>query len=310
MSREKYNPIDDIPDLSGKVILVTGGNSGLGKETIVALAKHKPNKIYLAARNVSKAQAAVKDIEKRIPGAPTSILEFDLSSLHSVMEAARRVISESQRLDILMCNGGIVALPMAQSKDGYEIQFATNHLGHALLIKLLLPLLLKTAQQYSDARVIILASPAAGFVPKEGIQFDTLRTTQDLGFGGKPQRYGQSKLANILYADELSRRYPQLRCASINPGIAKTELYTEQGWLMRVFIVVTTWLRGKCMVSPEEGAYNQLWAATTPKKNIPLNGALYDPVGQLAKPIKNTDNDDLRERLWAWTEKQLDSFTL
>ena len=282
----------------------------MGKETILALANHNPARIYLAARNPSKGLAAAEDVKKIVPNAPISFVECDLSSLSSVRNAAEQVISQTQRLDILVCNAGIVAVPMGQSKDGYEIQFATNHLGHALLIQLFLPILKKTAEQYLDARIISLTSRGASFTVKEGIQFETLHTAQKLGMGGRAIRYGQSKLANILYIDELSRRYPQLVCLSIYPGMSKTELYTTKGWFFRALVHISTWLQGEWMVSRERGVYNQLWAATISKKNILQNGGFYHPVGQLAKPLKHSEDDELREKLWTWTEKQLDSYIL
>ncbi|KAH3966139.1 hypothetical protein HBI81_158420 [Parastagonospora nodorum] len=307
MGRGNWNPSDDISDLSGKVILVTGGNSGLGRESILALAKQRPGKIYLAARDISKGSWALDLIKKHVPKAPVTVLECDLSSLSSVRNAARKVASESSRLDILMCNAGVVACPKGLSEDGYEIQFATNHLGHALLIKLLLPMLRKTAELHGNARIVSLTSPGFGFSPKGGIQFNSLHSEQDLGFGGPPKRYGQSKLANIIYADELSRRNPQLTCVSIDPGAAKTELFTNQGWLMKTFITITTWMRGEMMWSAEEGAYNQLWAATA---DIPINGALYKPIGKHFEPTGHLKDAELRQMLWDWTEGELKAYTL
>jgi NAD(P)-dependent dehydrogenase (short-subunit alcohol dehydrogenase family) len=209
-----------------------------------------------------------------------------------------------------MCNAGVVACPKGQSKDGFEIQFATNHLGHALLIKLLLPTLRKTAELHGDARIISLTSPGFAFSPKGGIQFNTLHSAQDLGFGGPPKRYGQSKLANILYADELSRQNPQLTCISIDPGAARTELFTSQGWLMRTFILVSTWLRGERMWSAEHGAYNQLWAATVPRDELPVNGGLYKPIGKHVTPKGYLTDVTLREMLWDWTDRELKEYSL
>ena len=208
-----------------------------------------------------------------------------------------------------MCNAGIMATPPAQSKDGYEIQFATNHIGHALLIKLLLPALLKTAAEPNgDARIVSLSSNGALYPPKGGILFDSLRTPQDM-FGGKGARYGQSKLANILYTDELARRYPQLTCTSVHPGIIQTQLVDKSpGWMKGVIHIAARLQQGQ-ILTPEEGAYNQLWAATAPKKDI-KNGAFYTPVAQPAKPFKYWPDNELREKLWAWTEKELESYNL
>ncbi|KAI9713576.1 MAG: hypothetical protein M1820_000958 [Bogoriella megaspora] len=311
MATKKFNPSKDISDLSGKVIIVTGGNTGIGKASIDALAKHNPSKIYLTARNAEKAKDAIKDIQQSSPNISVSFLECDLNSLASVRAAAKTFASESQRLDILMNNAGIMAVPQALSKDGYEIQFATNHLGHALFIKLLLPTLLKTAEDpAADVRVITLSSTGAWFPPKGGIQFEAVRTTQELGVGGKSLRYGQSKLANILYADELSRHYPQLTSVSIHPGIVQTQLVSQQPLHTRALISVSSlFVQGGAKFTPEEGAYNQLWAATAPKKDI-KNGAFYTPVAELAKPFKYSQDQELREKLWTWTEKELESYEL
>ena len=286
------------------------GNTGIGKESIAAFAKHNPSRIFLTARNAQKAAAAIEDIRKSIPEAALAFLECDLTSLASVRDAAKAFLSQSPRLDILICNAGIMAVPPAQSVDGYEIQFATNHLGHALLMKLLLPTLTKTAEEpNADVRVISISSTGAMFPPKGGIQFDALRTSQDIGLGGKSYRYGQSKLANILYADELARRYPQLTSVSIHPGIIQTQLIDNSPGWMQMVIKLSARAQQRHMFTPEEGAHNQLWASTTPKQEL-QNGRFYTPVGQLAKPFKYSQDEKLREKLWEWTQKELENYTL
>lgn len=163
-----------------------------------------------------------------------------------------------------------MALDPGVSKDGYEIQFATNHLGHALLIKLLLPLLEKTAAAPgSDVRIINLTSTAHKSTPSNGIDFATLKTDQaSLGSFVQPSkwmRYGQSKLANVLYAQELARRYPNIKSVSVHPGFIKTELHATENIADRL---LKNFLTGWHWLSVEEGPYNQTWAATTSKTNL------------------------------------------
>ncbi|KAG5807470.1 hypothetical protein H9Q74_008305 [Fusarium xylarioides] len=136
----------DIPSLEGKVILVTGATAGLGKESVLQFAHHNPSRIYLCSRNLQKAQLAAQDIKQTVPSASIRLLHLDLCSFASIKEAARIVLSESERLDILMLNAGTMFVPLDHTADGYEIQFGTNHMGHALLNKLLIPLLEKTAR--------------------------------------------------------------------------------------------------------------------------------------------------------------------
>jgi NAD(P)-dependent dehydrogenase (short-subunit alcohol dehydrogenase family) len=190
----------DIPFLEGKVILMTGGNIGLGKQCVLEFARHNPERIWLAARNLERGKAALEDIEKQLshPKPHIRVLELDLSSTDSVKRAAVRLNAESDRLDILLLNAGIMAAPPGLTKDGYELQFGTNYLGHALLAKLLLPVLEKTASKPgADVRIITISSHGHMFAPKpDGIRFETVKAeAQELGPYG---RYGQSKLAIIL----------------------------------------------------------------------------------------------------------------
>src|SRR5262249_20169093 len=152
---ERFNPNKDVPDLSGKIIFITGGTSGLGKESLLALAKHDPGHLYFTGRNEKSAGIVISEIQSIAPNVPTTFLKCDLADLSSLKPCAQKFLASESRLDILMCNAGIMAVPAGTTKDGYEIQFGTNHLGHAALIKLLLPTLLSTAEQpESDVRIV------------------------------------------------------------------------------------------------------------------------------------------------------------
>ncbi|KAH6984286.1 hypothetical protein BKA56DRAFT_614035 [Ilyonectria sp. MPI-CAGE-AT-0026] len=142
----KFNPDKDIPNLSGKVILVTGGNNGLGKETVLQLSKHEPAHIFLAARSEAKALPAIEEMCKAVPdAAPITFIPLDLASFDSIKQAAASFKAQSSQLHVLINNAGIMGTPAGTTKEGYEVQFGTNYVGHALLTKLLLPMLDKNA---------------------------------------------------------------------------------------------------------------------------------------------------------------------
>lgn len=209
------------------------------------------------------------------------------------------------RLDVLICNAGVMALPPQTSKDGYEIQFATNHLAHALLIKLLLPTMLRTAESHGgDVRIIILTSAGWRGYPKGGVAFKTLKSKQDFGVLGPWRRYGQSKLANILYAAELARQHPQLISVSTHPGVVATDLVNTLGPRDKLMVYAGN---GWKLNTEEEGLLNTLWAATTADKAKLVNGAFYMPVGILAqnKLDKTATSQELARELWDWTEEAL-----
>ncbi|KAJ6473577.1 oxidoreductase [Mycena vitilis] len=301
----KFNPSTDIPDLSGKVILVTGGTAGIGKESVLALAKHNPACIYFTGRDSARANQVIAEIKSSAPSVSIVFLECDLESLASVEKAAKQFISKSDRLDILICNAGVMNVPPALTKDGYEAHFGINHVAHALFIKLLLPTLLRTADAPgSDVRVVSLTSQGFAMHPRGGILFDDLRTTQGSGLM-KSLRYGQSKLANILYAAEVAKRYgPKITSVSIHPGVVRTDLLAQQGALMRTL----AWLTHPfSMLTPAEGAYNQLWAATGDKTKI-KNGEYYEPVGVPGGHMRMSRDQKLTAQLWEWTEKELEVY--
>ncbi|CAH0035393.1 unnamed protein product [Clonostachys rhizophaga] len=299
-----FNPATDIPDLSGRVILVTGGNTGLGKQYILELCRHNPAQVWLAARNLDKAQAAVAEIQSQVPGAPIEILEIDLSSLSSVEKAAREFQQRCDRLDILMLNAGIIMAPLGKTQDGYEVHFGTNYMGHALLTKLLLPTIEKTIanQDSPDARILIVSSSGYKLAPKEGIAYESIKTT--CADWWNMSRYGQSKLALNLWTRQLAKHYPNIKCASIHPGVVDTELGVPRGvvlsyWSSFLRLASLTLLR---YVSLEEGVKGQLWATST--KDL-QSGEYYTPIGKVETLKAEWKDDALSKKLWDWTEEEL-----
>lgn len=270
----------------------------------MALAKHHPKEIYFSGRNAKKAAEVIAEIKAVVPTANLTFIECDLASLASIKAGMQRFTS--QRLDILICNAGIMAAPAGLTEDGYEVQFGTNHLGHALLIKFLLPTLLQTAAQPdADVRIVILTSLGFRGHPKGGIVFKEIRTRQE-GFFGPWIRYGQSKVANILYAAELARRYPNILSVSIHPGVVQTGLVGNLGLANKMLVYVTNVGR---MLKPAEGAYNQLWAATSDRSKM-INGAFYEPVGVLSNKLDATSRSEkLAAELWDWTGQALEGYS-
>ncbi|TVY38466.1 putative oxidoreductase, partial [Lachnellula subtilissima] len=297
-----FTPATDIPDLSGKVIFITGGNTGLGKEAALQLAKHKPAHIFIGSRSKERGLAAIADIVAAVPNATLTVVQMDLASLSSVHSAAKQFLASSSRLDILMNNAGIMAVPPGLTADGYEIQFGTNYLGHALLTKLLLPTMLKTAQEPgSDVRIVTLSSKGhQRGRPQVGIQFEELRSTMEATW--TVRRYAQSKVANILHSKELARRYPEITAVSLNPGIVRTGLQdalSRTSLLAKIILPIANMFAS---VGVEEGVCNQLWAATSPDVKT---GEYYEPVGKKASGSEPARDMTLAGKLWQWTEDEL-----
>jgi NAD(P)-dependent dehydrogenase (short-subunit alcohol dehydrogenase family) len=273
-------------------------NNGLGKETVLQLAKHDPAHIFLCARDPARGAAALADVRAQAPAAPLTLLQLDLASLASVAAAAESFNRQSDRLDLLINNAGIMAVPAGETEDGLELQLGVNHVGHALLTKLLLPTLLRTAEESdADVRVVTLSSnahlraPAPGFSPSD----ERAESSSPMG------RYSRSKLANALFARELARRHPRIVAVSLHPGVIRTDLFTHAlggnaalGYLSYAF----GWL---VFSSVADGAKNTLWAATAPRDGI-ANGAYYTPVGRLGGGSEYARDDALAATLWDWTE--------
>ncbi|KAK9234460.1 hypothetical protein V1525DRAFT_413018 [Lipomyces kononenkoae] len=306
MRGKKFNPIADIPDLRGKTIFITGGTAGLGRESVIAIAKHNPDNVYFSGRNSKRAADVVSECKSAGSDSNVTFIECNLASLASIEKAAKQFISNSQRLDLLICNAGVMALPPGLTEDGYEVQFGINHLGHALLVKLLLPTLLRTADiADSDVRVIFLASNGYRAHPRGGVVFNDLRTAQAFGLWGEFLRYAQSKLANILYARELARRYPNVTTVSVHPGVFGTGLIQNLSISKKVMVYLVN--LGRVNPTVADGTSSQLWAAMVEKSKI-TNGAYYEPVGILGRLDRESKNDKLAGELWEWTQKELERY--
>ena len=186
---------DEMPDQTGRTVLITGANSGLGLRSAEALAR-KGARVLMACRNASKAATALDDVKRLATGADPEVVPLDLADLDSVRAAAEDVAGRTDRLDVLMNNAGVMAIPRAVTKQGFEMQLGTNHLGHFALTGLLLPLL----HAAPEPRVITTSSQAhrTGRMRWDDLQWER-------GYE-RWRAYGQSKLANLLFTTKLAAK--------------------------------------------------------------------------------------------------------
>lgn len=284
---------DDIPDQTGRTALVTGANSGLGLHTSLALAR-RGARVLMACRNPAKAEQALTRVRSDAPGAQVELLSLDLASLASIRSAAQDVAARTDVLDVLVDNAGVMAVPRQQTADGFELQLGTNHLGHFALTGLLLPSLLAAPA----GRVVVVASHAATW---GRIRFDDLMGER---FYFRWLAYGQSKLANLLFARELARRAgDRLVVAAAHPGYAATNLTAAPGLPGRVMKLGDRLFAQ----SDADGALPQLYAATMPDVR---SGDYLGPSGPFhlrgaptkLTPVAHARDDDVARRLWAVSE--------
>src|SRR5258708_29921647 len=217
MADQKAWTSNDTPDLSGKTIVVTGGNSGIGYNAALEFARKRAD-VILACRDLGKARTAATQIMSSAPGAKVDVMELDLSNLASVSGFSDAFHLQHEALHVLCNNGGVMAIPYRQTADGFEMQLGTNRLGHFALTGLLLDRLLAT----EGARVVNVASGAHRMGK---IRFDDLQWKN--GYR-KWMAYGQSKLANLLFTLELQRKIDaagkKLLTVACHPGYAATNL--------------------------------------------------------------------------------------
>jgi len=218
----------DIPDQTGRTAVITGANTGLGYETASALASHGA-RVILAVRHLDKGKAAADLIARRSPGADVAVQELDLTSLASVRAAAEELRANQDRIDLLINNAGVMMTPEETTKDGFELQFGTNHLGHFALTGLLIDRLLDTP----GSRVVTVSSMGHRLFARAGIRFDDLQWERGYSRTGA---YGQAKLANLMFTYELQRRLAP-RPVTVNavcPGFVPATAAASTSGVMRL----------------------------------------------------------------------------
>ncbi|WP_372869333.1 oxidoreductase [Planomicrobium okeanokoites] len=284
--------------MTGKTAIITGANSGLGLETAKIFAG-RGARVVLAVRDIEKGNTAAQYITEESSCAIVEIMQLDLADLGSVHAFAEAFITRFDSLDLLINNAGVMTPPYAKTKDGFELQFGSNHLGHFALTGLLLPLLIRT----ENSRVVTLSSLAHR---KAAIDFDNLDGSQ--GYKGM-KFYGQSKLANLMFATELDKRLKQHGLSTLSlachPGISATNLFKLGGREMpRIF----SGLMHRYLQPAAMGALPTVYAATDPA----IKGGEYiGPDGKgnrrgypaIEEPDPAVKDEALRQKLWDVSEE-------
>jgi len=287
----------DVPGQQGRVAVITGANTGLGFETARALAAWGAS-VVLAVRDVEKGKRAAARIADAAPGTDLTVVELDLASLGSVRAAAGDVRARHPKIDLLINNAGVMYPPRQTTRDGFELQFGTNHLGHFALTGLLLDRLLPVP----GSRVVTVSS--IGHRVRARIRFDDLHWERSYDRVGA---YGQSKLANLLFTYELQRRLTSTGttiAVAAHPGFANTELVRNLPAALRLLAGPVAPLIGQ---KAAMGALPTLRAAKDPDV---LGGQYYGPGGpgeirgypRLVTSSAQSYDVAIQQRLWAVSE--------
>ncbi|PSR73937.1 hypothetical protein PHLCEN_2v10244 [Hermanssonia centrifuga] len=294
----------DMPDMSGMVCVVTGGNSGIGRETVKALLKHNAT-VYIFARSPSKARTCIEELKSEADK-EAGFVELDLANLASIKTA----VSE-------FCRGVMIPPIEDLTADGYDLQFGVDVLGHFFLTQLLLPLLLSTASSDSNptrkVRVITTSSLGHLFTP---MNFEALLDRSSSGGEGEeaayeekvkkvrekmgPQNlYMMSKYGNVVFASELAKRYSDqgIISISVNPGNIKSDLMRNASIVQKIML--------KLLLYPtEQGAITQIFDGTAPEA-ADMNGKYLIPFARVGKARVDALDPVVGEKLWAWMERQV-----
>jgi NAD(P)-dependent dehydrogenase (short-subunit alcohol dehydrogenase family) len=290
----------DVPDESGRVAIVTGSNTGLGYDTARVLAA-RGAKVVMAVRDTAKGEAAAARIRGITPRADVTVHKLDLGSLDSVRTASAELAAAYPRIDLLINNAGVMYPPKQSTADGFELQFGTNHLGHFALTGLLLKNLLSV----DGSRVVAVASIAHNIKAK--IDFADLQWEHRRY--DRVAAYGQSKLANLMFAYDLQRRLSAANAKTISvaahPGVAATELVRH---VPGASLPGVSWLSGRLLNTSELGALPTLRAATDPAVR---GGQYWGPDGfrelrgypKLVDSSTQSHDTAIQDRLWTVSEE-------
>lgn len=275
--------------MQNKTVLITGGNSGIGKYTAIGLARQGAE-VIIACRSREKAEAAAREIQSQAPGSlPVQILEVDLADLASVQRAAQDFRKRWPSLDVLVNNAGWYTSRYVPTPQGFEAQFGVNHLGHFLLTQLLLPAL----RSAPEPRIINVSSSA---YLRGKLDFNRLREWP--GRYNGLRAYAQSKLCNVLFTRELARRYPEIDSNALHPGVVSTPFGSKNSrfWESAIWTLYRPF-----MVSAERGAATSIFLASSPAVSG-ISGRFFDEKQNPRGLAPNAQSDTLAQRLWTESE--------
>ncbi|EIN08062.1 NAD(P)-binding protein [Punctularia strigosozonata HHB-11173 SS5] len=298
-----YDPVRDLGDLTGKVVVVTGGNTGIGLPTVKFLARAGA-KVYLAARNEAKATAAIEGLKKEglgSKGGEVIWLKLDLTDPTLTKAAAEELLAKEKRLDILINNAALTIHPYVQTKAGYQEIIMANLIGPVIFTQYLLPLLESTAQEPgADVRIVQLSSDGHRMVSNCKYAPEDFNDEFKSSFMPQMARYGYSKIAFLHYTAELQKRLTAkgipIICLSVHPGMVETPNGIKHwskwhlAWVPKVF-----------GASPDKGCHNSLFAATAPVVRAEAEkykNSYLTPVGKLVEPSNEARKEDARIQVW------------
>jgi len=276
--------------MNGKIVVITGGNAGIGKEAAVALGR-KGATVVITSRRPERGRPAAKEIRNRVGGPSTTVdvMDLDLASLASVQRFAGNVLDRYDRLDVLLNNAGLIQSRRTETEDGFETTLGVNHLGHFALTNLLLD---RLRANPGGARVVNVSSHAHRGA-RRGIDFDDLQSTRHyVGF----RVYSKSKLANLLFTRELSRRLADdtVTVNALHPGFVRSEF--GRGGDAKGVYALGMRLGAPFAISSEKGALTSVYLASSPDVEGVTGGYFYKR--RPAKTSGAAADDEAARRLW------------
>jgi NAD(P)-dependent dehydrogenase (short-subunit alcohol dehydrogenase family) len=280
-------------EMAGKVIVITGGNTGIGKEAAVALAA-RGAQVVITSRNEERGRSARREIAERSGNDSVDVMPLDLASFRSIRSFAADALDRFDHVDVLVNNAGLILHRRAETQDGFEETFGVNHLGHFLLTDLLLERL----RASTPARVVVVSSDAHKGA-RQGLDFDDLQAEHKYRWA---KAYSKSKLANIYFARELSRRLAGtgVTVNALHPGFVRSE-FGRGGDLGGIYGWGIKYLASPFAISPEKGALTSIYLASSPDVDGVSGGYFYKC--KPTAPSVVAQDDDAASRLWDASEK-------
>jgi len=296
---------DNPKRLDGKLVVITGANTGIGKITATDLAR-RGARVIICCRDMKRANAGMADIKADSGSDLVEVLQLDLASLKSVRSCAETLLEKEEKIDYLINNAGVMMCPQWKTEDGFDMQMGTNHFGHFLFTELLLPLIKKSASDGFHPRIVILSSLAHRSA-KNGISFNDINFEKSFK---TVEVYGQSKLANILHAKELSRRLEGsgISVYVLHPGVISTELGRHISdlvpTLLKPIFIPFMVLLSFFIKTPFHGAQTTLYC--TLEDSIEKDsGKYYADCKETETLTQHAEDMDAAKKLWNMSEKMV-----